>query len=421
MKRVLVFPCGSEVGLELGRALANSSHFMVFGASSVPDHGRFAYSNYLEGLPNIEDREFIARLNEVITEHAIDFVLPAHDSVVLKLAQHQESLRAVVVTSPASTCEVCRSKAKTYRMFAGIVPVPRIYEDHDPTEFPVFLKPDVGQGSRGVYKAANAQEVAFHTAHDPSLLKLEYLPGAEYTIDCFTDRRGDLLFAAGRERRRIQGGISVNSVEVHDPRFLQLADSINRTLTFRGAWFFQVKARADDELVLMEIAPRIAGTMGLFRVDGVNFAQLSLFDRMGVEVEVMRNDLPLEVDRALAARFRLGFSYNSVYVDLDDTLIVQGRVNTTLVAFLYQVRNERKRVILLSRHRHDVLLTLRAAAISEHLFDEVRVIGDTAPKSEFIERSDAIFIDDSFAERLEVSRRLRIPVFSLDAVEGLLA
>lgn len=421
MKRVLVFPCGSEVGLELRRALADSIHFSVVGASSVPDHGRFAYREYVEGLPDVGADDFVPRLNEVIERHAIDFVLPAHDSVVLKLAQHQQSLRAPAVTSVARTCEICRSKAETYRVFASIIATPHVYAAGEPMEFPVFLKPDVGQGSKGTYKALDPQEVEFHCRRDPTLLRLEYLPGAEYTIDCFTDRHGKLRFAGGRVRQRIQGGISVNAVEVRDDRFQQLAAAINATLAFRGAWFFQVKARADGELVLMEIAPRIAGTMALFRVDGVNLPQLSLFDRMDREVEIVRNHLPVEIDRALGSRFRLGHEYHRVYVDLDDTLIVGTLVNTVLVGFLYQARNEGKRLVLLSRHRRDVRETLRAAALSERLFDEICIIGDTAPKSDFIEGPDSIFIDDSFAERREVALRRAIPVFSLDAVEALLA
>jgi len=421
MKRVLIFPCGSEVGLELYRALADSIHFTVFGASSVDDHGKFVYRNYIGGLPHIDAPDFVEQINRVVEEYAIDFIMPAHDSAVLTLAQHQQSLLAVVVTSPVATCAVCRSKGETYRVFAGRLPTPRVFETGEPMDFPVFLKPNVGQGSKGTHKAGSLREVAFHLWRDPTLLCLEYLPGREYTIDCFTDRHGALRFAGGRERRRIQGGISVNSREVRDGRFQAMAQTINDTLKFRGAWFFQVKERAGGELVLMEIAPRIAGTMALFRVDGVNLAQLSLYDLMDRQVTILRNNSGLEIDRALTSRFALEYVYSAVYVDFDDTLTVDDRVNTSVIRLLYQARNDGKRIIMLSRHRRDIFDSLRRAAISQHLFDDIRVIGDTALKSDFIRERDAIFIDDSFAERKEVAERRHIPVFALDAVEALLA
>ena len=35
MKNVLVFPCGSEIGLEINRALSQSKHFKIFGACDL--------------------------------------------------------------------------------------------------------------------------------------------------------------------------------------------------------------------------------------------------------------------------------------------------------------------------------------------------------------------------------------------------
>jgi len=249
---------------------------------------------------------------------------------------------------------------------------------------------------------------------------LEYLPGKEYTVDCFTDRNGTLLFVAGRERRRIYSGISVNSKQVTDVRFQEIAEIINRTLSFQGVWFYQVKERSNGELVLMEIAPRIAGTMALFRADGVNFSQLSLFDRMGLDISILRNNLDIEIDRALFARFFCRYDYDWVYIDFDDTVIVNNSVNTNIMKFLYQSRNMGKRIVLLSRHRQDIKESLKKFSISDLLFDEIIVLGDNEKKSDCITNTNSVFIDDSFLERKEVFDKAHIPVFALDAVESLL-
>jgi hypothetical protein len=49
-KKILVFPCGSEIGLEIYRAMRYSTHFTLAGASSVDDHGKFVYEEYYGGL-----------------------------------------------------------------------------------------------------------------------------------------------------------------------------------------------------------------------------------------------------------------------------------------------------------------------------------------------------------------------------------
>lgn len=419
MNNVLVFPCGSEIGLEVNRALADSLHFSVFGASSTDDHGKYAYRQYIPGLPFIDAPNFIGEINKIVEQYQIDFIIPAHDAAVLRMAECQAEIKAEVVGSCLETCRICRSKSKTYELFEKLIPTPKLYRETAAIDFPAFLKPDVGQGSKGAYKVNTGEEAAFYCKQDPTVLVMEFLPGREFTIDCFTDRKRSLLFAAGRERSRIANGISVHSQPAQDERFGKMAELINKTLLFRGAWFFQVKERSDGELVLMEIAPRVAGTMALFRADGVNFVQLSLFDRMGLNVSVLSNQLDLEIDRALFSRFSINRAYSCVYVDFDDTIIVNQLVNANLMKFLYQSRNTKKKIILLTKHRQNIEASLDRYAISRALFDEIIVVDATKQKSDYIYNLDSVFIDDSFAERKAVLDQCRIPVFALDAVEAL--
>jgi hypothetical protein len=420
MKNVLVFPCGSEIGLEVNRALTNSTHFTLFGGNSVNDHGKYVYRNYIADLPDIEEKNFIEEINRVIDEFKIDFIIPSHDSVILKMAQNQQNIKATIITSCVETCEVCRSKAKTYKLFEKNIETPKVYSLKEEIKFPVFLKPDVGQGTKGTYKANKKEEIDFYLKKDSTLLILEYLSGKEYTVDCFTNKNGRLLFATGRERIRINNGISVNSKELFDNRFQEIATIINNTLSFQGSWFYQVKERSTDELVLMEIAPRIAGTSALFRVKGVNFVQLSLFDKMGVDVSILCNNFDAEIDRALFSRFSSNVCYDYVYIDFDDTIIVNNLVNTDIMKFLYQSKNNGKKIVLLSKHKQDIKQSLSNFSISDLLFDEIIILKDDENKYEHITELSSIFIDDSFSERKTIYDKFHIPVFGLDSIEFLL-
>lgn len=421
-KNVLVFPCGSEIGLEIHNSLKFVKNINLFGASSVPDHGRFVYKNYVEHLPNIDSADFIGKLNEVVDQYNIDYIFPAHDSVVLKLAQERSRLNAQVITSSAETCEIARSKKKTYEFLAKEDFVPKMFEHkNDVKAFPVFLKPDVGQGSKGVALAENIDELNFYLKKAKDLLILEYLPGAEYTIDCFTNKDGELKFVGKRERRRVKSGISVNSVTLPlDPSTKRIAHILNDKMDFRGGWFFQLKADKNGRLKLLEIAPRIAGTMSLYRNKGVNFPLLSLLDRMGYALDVIDNELEVEVDRALINRFQLNYEYKRVYVDFDDTITNNFKVNPVLMQFLYQCVRDEKELILITKHIHDIRTTLKSLKISADLFDEIIHIRKSENKSASIQHDvPSIFIDDSFQERLEI-RNLNIPVFDVDSVEALI-
>ncbi len=416
----MVFPCGSEIGLELHRSLLTSTHVELFGASSASDHGEFVYANYRGGLPYVQEPGFIEAVGAVVRDWRIDYLFPALDSVLLEFALHQERLPCRIIGSPRETCRVCNSKGLTYETLAGVVRVPAVYRRlSDVPTWPIFLKPDVGSSSRGTRRVATVEDAAFFLARDPTLLALEYLPGKEYTVDCFTDRHGRLRFAGARERMRIQNGISVHSEPVTDGAFRALAEKINGALLFRGLWFFQVKESQERTLTLMEVSPRASGTMTLYRNLGVNFPLLSVFDAMDLDVDILVNDFQIEVDRALSNRFRTNLSYAHLYLDLDDCLLCGEVVNTQAVALLYQCVNRGIALHLLTRHAQGLEETLRRFRL-HGLFDEIVHLAAGERKSDAIHHRDAIFLDDSFAERKEVHDHTGIPVFAPDAIECLL-
>ena len=58
--------------------------------------------------------------------------------------------------------------------------------------------------------------------------------------------------------------------------------------------------------------------------------------------------------------------------------------------------------------------------IDKDLFNEIIHIKDESPKSEYIAHENAIFIDDSFRERKDVSEKCAIPVFDNDGIAALM-
>ena len=421
---ILVFPCGSEIGLEIYRSLNWSTHFNVIGGSSVDDHGKFVFKQYIGDLPFVDESNFISRLNEVVKSNNIEFIFPAHDSVLLKLAQAvaENKLSCQLVAPHVTTCEITRSKLKTYKLFHDLIPTPKIYMNVQaihPQDLPIFLKPEIGQGSKGTHIARTLEDIEYYTQNDPTLLLLEYLPGKEYTVDCFTNKDGQLLFCEGRERRRIQNGISVCSEHIKDSRFQKLAKKINKKLKLRGVWFFQVKENAESQLVLLEIAPSVAGTMGLTRCRGVNLALLTLFDAMGQDVNIFENSYNLVIDRALESTYTHDIQYDNVYLDLDDLLIFDGRVNPQVMAFVFQCVNKGITLHLLTKHKKNLEQTLKVHKLLG-IFDEVICVKSKEEKYLSITERNSIFIDDSFAERKKVYEACDIPVFDTHMIESLI-
>lgn len=99
-KNVLVFPAGTEIGMEIHSALKYSRFVRLFGGTSVPCHAEMLFENCIDGFPFIDDEGFIDYLNAVIDEYNIDYVYPAHDSALLTLTRERASIHCAVVTSP---------------------------------------------------------------------------------------------------------------------------------------------------------------------------------------------------------------------------------------------------------------------------------------------------------------------------------
>ncbi|SFM25735.1 ATP-grasp domain-containing protein [Gracilibacillus orientalis] len=421
-KRVAVFPAGTEIGLEVHRALSYSTHFELYGFSSTSDHAKYVYKNYDETLPYFNSESFITTLNNLLDKYSITYIYPAHDDVQLFLTENETKIHAKVITSTLNSVTICRSKLQTYQYFKKTEFVPKVYdEDNIPEIYPVFAKPDIGQGSKGVRLIKNKTEFKEVIGNKEKMAIVEYLPGEEYTVDCFTNYQGRLLTANMRNRKRIRNGISVNSQSLPlSKKVKDIAEKINASLQLNGAWFFQLKRDRNNEFKLLEIAPRISGTMGLSRNKGINFPLLSLFNFEKLDVSIINNEYDLEVDRALVSRYYLKFNYDTVYVDLDDTLIVDQKINTTLLMFLYQALNSDRSIILISKHDKNIDNTLLEYKINKNIFKDIVQLRQDEDKSGYMKSDHAIFIDDSFAERINVSNKRGIPVFDSSEVEGLI-
>jgi len=416
---VLVFPGGTELGLEIHKALCYCKNVNLFSAGlNISNHAPFVFSNFFS-IPIIDDPSWINRLNEIIVENEIDYVFPAYDNIIVALAQNKEKVRAKIIIPPLETCLITRSKLETYRFLENVIPVPIIYNDKENIkQFPVFVKPEKGQGSEGTHVVYNRDSLMqiMNTAENSIIL--EYLPGKEYTIDCFSDRSAGLLFCNGRERIRTRSGISMGSQLVQNDLFFTYAKAILNKMTLYGAWFFQLKEDCNGIYKLLEVAPRIAGTSALNRVLGINFPLLSIYEQERIPIEIMSNKVDVRIDRALINRFIHDIRYSVVYIDLDDTLIVRGKLNLVIMRFLYQCLNNHVRIILITKHSFNIDTTLRTYRL-ENLFDNIIKIDMSDKKVNYINEKDAIFIDDSFTERKEVHERHGIPTFDCSMLEML--
>lgn len=414
---VLVFPCGAENALEIHNALRYSVHVNIIGASSIDDMGKHIYQNYIGNVPNIKSDNFDKSFSQIIKENNIDVVFATHDTVMEYLAK--KNFNIFLINGDEKTTQIARSKKMTYSVFSDCKWCPIVYQDYTKIKkWPVLCKPDLGQGAQGIYICNNKEELDLYINKIDIPVVVEYLPGEEITIDCFTDRNKRIIWAQPRTREKVKAGISMKSEYIRlSDDLSDIVNDINDKVNMRGPWFFQVKKDNQNNWKLLEISCRISGTMVAQRAKGINLPLMAVQDYMQRDLKTLPYSFVNNVERAIFTKCNIEIKFSKVYIDFDDTIIINGAVVPLVISFIYEMKNQKKDIILITRHEFDLYKTLKRNALSKDIFSEIIHIKDKSPKSNYIKDKDSIFVDNHFLERQEVFEKCQIPVFDVDYLE----
>jgi hypothetical protein len=380
---ILILPCSTQIGIEQFLSLQYNKHFILYGAShNVNDEN---FHNFISLKNKKESIDFISEISDIVKTLNIDIILTSHDEVnyILK----NSILKDKIIGSSQETINLCRFKSKTYEKILTNEKLKKyvpLYEKVTDKKFSKyeFLKPDNGQGSRGAFKYFKECSIP------ENYISCEYLPGIEYTVDCFSDKNNKLLYSQARVRSVISNGISEETKLINDDELKLIAEELNLIFSFNGSWFFQMKKDINDQVKFLEVAPRIAGASIINRLNGVNFTALSLYQHLNYNIEILNQNL---ITENIRKNSKIKLNFEKIYVDYDDTF--------------YFIENE------LEKFKHkEILIITRSKEKIESKYPIIRV-KDNELKSFYIEKN-SIFIDDSYRERLDVIKNCNTPSFS---------
>jgi len=425
---ILLFPSGSQVAHEIYNALKYEKYVECIGADQGNNNwSAYTLEKYIDDVPiytNETVDEFICKIKEIVLQYNITCIIPCFDKFITILKKLENELKCKIIAPDVEICNICEYKSKTYNLLESEIIVPKIYNLNN-LNYPLFIKPDNGYGSRNSHKITNNIELNYFLKEYNELknhLICEYLPGDEFTVDCLSNKQ-TLLVCNPRKRVRTIQGISVNTENIIDENIIvkckEIGNKIFKKLGIIGCWFFQLKFNSKNELCLLEIAPRIAGAMCLTRNLGVNLPLLSIYIHLGIDInETLYKSEYISVYKIFKNVFLPKKIYDSLYIDLDDTIIIKNKVNIDIISFLYKCKNDNKTIILLTRNNNPTEV-LKKYFISESIFDKIFIVKKEEQKSSFINNNNkSLFIDDSYSERVDVTNNCKNTfVIGLDQLE----
>jgi carbamoyl-phosphate synthase large subunit len=213
----------------------------------------------------------------------VDVVLPTVDSELRPLARARAAFAAAgidLLLAPAAALDVILDKLALAHRCAGVVRVPRTEPfgpSADPATwaYPVVVKPRTGSGSRGVKVVGSAAELAA-LERSFGLLVQDFLPGEEYSIDVLADASGHVIASVPRLRARVDSGVSVGGRTVHDAELESFGRAVAQATGITYVANVQCKRDASGRPALLEVNPRMPGTLGLTIASGVDMPRLAL-------------------------------------------------------------------------------------------------------------------------------------------------
>jgi carbamoyl-phosphate synthase large subunit len=260
----------------------------------------------------------------------VDVILPTVDAELRPLAYARERFRAAgidLLLAPAAALDIILDKLLLAEHCAGVVRVPRTElfgPSVDPASwtYPVVVKPREGSGSRGVVIVGSAAELAERAGldHSASLIVQEFLPGEEYSVDVLADAEGRVIASVPRLRARVDSGVSVGGRTVHDPEVEWFGRTVAEATGVTFVANVQCKRDQGGSPALLEVNPRMPGTLGLTIASGVDMPRLALAALLGRPVPEKLDFCERAVVRFLDERFVDPAEISSVGLNLESAL-----------------------------------------------------------------------------------------------------
>lgn len=304
--------------------------------------GKYLHDDFVQ-IPKGDDASFTEKLLEICKSKQISVILPLVTKELFPLSANKQAFAASgtnIVVSSEHAIRIANNKTECYRFLQSKgIEVPSFFVVRTVDEFihaaaalghpkkSFCFKPSISNGSRGVRIVDDSFDESFHLFHEkpyslhigyahavailssrafPELLVSDYLPGEEYSVDCLADS-GTALLIVPRLRKKTINGISVQGTFVNDEAIVDYCRKIIESIGLHGNIGIQLKMTEHHKPLLLEVNPRVQGTIVAALGAGVNLPLLAVRQACGEQIE----------QKDLQVRWGVGFSryWKEVFFD----------------------------------------------------------------------------------------------------------
>lgn len=351
-KRVLVTAIGAPGAVGIVSALKVSSErsVEVYGVDiqSYPSGKPFVKG--FQTVPRGSHKDFADEIIKYCRQNEVDVVLPLATEELLTFAENKERIKQTcgtrVCISETESIRISNEKAKLFETLSDAgIPVPAYRIVNSAQEFleacrelgypeiTVCMKPSFAHGGRGFrtiehthytdhmlleskpekssISIEEARRLLENLQTFPEMLVMEYLPGREYSVDLLCSA-GVPIVIVPRSRDEIRSGISFVGTVEYNKEAIDICQRLCKEIRFEGPIGVQLKQAKDGTLRVLEVNPRLHGSVVLSVAAGANLPYLALKNCLGERTTVPSPKYGTKMTRFWGATFHDpdGFSYS---------------------------------------------------------------------------------------------------------------
>ena len=282
-------------------------HVTTYNASKL-DMGyasRFPDKKIMSFCDAKDPRKSWKAISKELKSGKYDLVIPLNDFVAIMLSQHKEELKpyVTVAANDWDIFQYASDKLKTMKVcMENGIPCPKTFlADESLTDlssldltYPICIKPRTGfsaVGFRMIESPADLEHVVSATKkkYGAPLIQ-EYIPQTDlqYKAELFIDKDGKTKSCCIFSKVRwypLSGGSSTLNMSVHRPDIQESCERLLKAIHWRGyADIDLIQDPRDNTAKIMEINPRITGSVKICYACGINFSEQILQDYLDIPV-----------------------------------------------------------------------------------------------------------------------------------------
>lgn len=263
----------------------------------------FSISDKKYIVPNGEAPDYIEKIKVICQNERITTLIPQYGDELVPLSKNIPIFDKlgvkIIVTPDTEKLSIANNKKALYDYFAccDFIPeyicvstldeIEKAIQNLGYPDKTVCMKPASSEGSKGFYIITDEKvdilneglntKISWkmlksylkHYNDIPDILVMEYLPGDEYSVDCVC-KDGETIVTIPRRRVETSMGVAVKSIIEKNEEIIDISKRIIKALNLSYNINIQFKYAQDGKPKLIEINPRVSGSLVANLGAGVN-------------------------------------------------------------------------------------------------------------------------------------------------------